>query len=318
MTSGADADLAGRLASVLSAEGIEELRRLSGGASRETWSFIALDDNRARRSLILQRQRAGSERDIAVEAAAVRAAGAAGVPVAEVVASSTDSEVLGAPFMIVTEVPGETIARRILRDERFAAAREALPAHLGHALAALHALDPATVPGLVATDQVAQYREVLDTVGEPHPAFELGFRWLQDHRPPAGREAVVHGDFRLGNLIVDDKGLAAVVDWELAHLGDPMEDLGWLCVKSWRFGSPQPVAGVGTYDELFASYAEASGRPVDAEVVRWWEVLGTLKWGIMCIMQASAHLTGTVRSHELAAIGRRVCENEHDLLLLLG
>ena len=318
MTSVADAELASRLASVLGADRVDGLRQLSGGASRETWSFSAVDAAGARRSLILQRQRAGSERDIAVEAAVVRAAGAGGVPVAEVVASSTDPGALGAPFMIVTEVPGETIARRILRDERFVTARRALPAQLGQALAALHALDPKTVPGLVATDQVAQYREVLDTVGQPHPAFELGFRWLEAHRPPPGPPAVVHGDFRLGNLIVDESGLAAVVDWELAHEGDPMEDLGWLCVKSWRFGSPQPVAGVGTYDELFASYAAASGRPVDAEVVRWWEVLGTLKWGIMCIMQASAHLTGTVRSHELAAIGRRVCENEHDLLLLLS
>ena len=318
MTSAVDADLAGRLASVLGADRIDGLRQLSGGASRETWSFVAVVGSGIHRSLILQRQRAGSERDIAVEAAAVRAAGADGVPVAEIVASSTDPDALGAPFMILTEVPGETIARRILRDERFAAARAALPAQLGEALAALHALDPATVPGLVASDQVAHYREVLDTVGQPHPAFELGFRWLEAHRPPPGPPAVVHGDFRLGNLIVDETGLAAVVDWELAHVGDPMEDLGWLCVKSWRFGSPLPVAGVGTYDELFASYAAASGRPVDGDVVRWWEVLGTLKWGIMCIMQASAHLTGTVRSHELAAIGRRVCENEHDLLLLLS
>jgi aminoglycoside phosphotransferase (APT) family kinase protein len=318
MTSAADGDLAGRLAFALGTDGIEGLRQLSGGASRETWSFIAVDGSGIRRSLILQRQRAGSERDIAVEAAAVRAAGSGGVPVAAVVASSTDPEVLGAPFMIVTEVPGETIARRILRDDRFAAARLALPAQLGQALAALHALDRATVPGLETSDQVAQYREVLDTVAQPHPAFELGFRWLEAHRPPPGPSAVVHGDFRLGNLIVDEAGLAAVVDWELVHVGDPMEDLGWLCVKSWRFGSPLPVAGVGTYDELFASYAAASGQPVDAEVVRWWEVLGTLKWGIMCIMQASAHLTGTVRSHELAAIGRRVCENEHDLLLLLS
>jgi len=317
MTTAADEDLAGRLASVLGAGGIEELRQLSGGASRETWAFVAIDRAGSRESLILQRQRAGSERDIAVEAAAVRAAGEGGVPVAEVVASSTDPEVLGAPFMIVTEVPGETIARRILRDERFTTARGALPAQLGQALAALHALDPAAVPGLEASDQVAQYREVLDTVGQPHPAFELGFRWLEAHRPAPSPSTVVHGDFRLGNLIVDEAGLAAVVDWELAHVGDPMEDLGWLCVKSWRFGSGLPVAGVGTYDELFASYAAASGRPVDAAVVRWWEVLGTLKWGIMCIMQASAHLTGTVRSHELAAIGRRVCENEHDVFLAL-
>ena len=149
---------------------------------------------------------------------------------------------------------------------------------------------------------------------------------LRARLPLAGRAtgrrrpatAVVHGDFRLGNLIVDGDGLRAVLDWELAHLGDPMEDLGWLCVKAWRFGGRAPVAGFGEYEDLFDAYGEASGRPVDPEVVRWWEVLGTLKWGIMCIMQANAHLTGTSRSHELAAIGRRVCENEHDLLALLA
>jgi aminoglycoside phosphotransferase (APT) family kinase protein len=118
-------------------------------------------------------------------------------------------------------------------------------------------------------------------------------------------------------VIVGPDGLRAVLDWELVHAGDPMEDLGWLCVKAWRFGSPLPAAGVGTYDQLLDAYAEASGTTVDRDVVRWWEALGTLKWGVICIMQASTHLTGMTRSVELAAIGRRVCENEHDLLLLL-
>jgi len=127
----------------------------------------------------------------------------------------------------------------------------------------------------------------------------------------------VHGDFRLGNLMIGADGLRAVLDWELAHLGDPMEDLGWLCVKAWRFGSPKPVAGVGDYRELIDAYAAESGLDVDPDVVHWWEVLGTLKWGIMCIMQAQSHLSGAARSHELAAIGRRVCENEHDLFLAL-
>ena len=124
-------------------------------------------------------------------------------------------------------------------------------------------------------------------------------------------------DFRLGNLMIGADGLRAVLDWELAHLGDPMEDLGWLCVKAWRFGSPKPVAGVGDYRELIDAYAAESGLDVDPDVVHWWEVLGTLKWGIMCIMQAQSHLSGAARSHELAAIGRRVCENEHDLFLAL-
>jgi aminoglycoside phosphotransferase (APT) family kinase protein len=305
------------LAAVLDGADVIDLTQLSGGASRETWSFAARGAGGRDEPLILQRQRPGSERDMAVEVAVLRVAREAGVPVAEVVASGSADDPLGAAFMVVRRVPGETIARKILRDDQYTEARAALPGQLGRALAALHRLPVDTVPQLLRVDQVQQYREVLDLTGQPHPTFELAFRWLAERRPPPAGEAIVHGDFRLGNVIVDDQGLAAVLDWELAHVGDPMEDLGWLCVKAWRFGGRAPVAGLGEYDDLFDAYSEASGRRVDPVVVRWWEVLGTLKWGIMCIMQANAHLTGASRSHELAAIGRRVCENEHDLLALM-
>ncbi len=305
-------ELAASLAEVVGANEVTEVARLSGGASRETFRFVA--DGRP---LILQRQRGGDVRDMGIEANVLRAAFAASVPVPELVASSTDPSAVGSAFMVLTAVEGETIARKILRDEQFAHARTVLPEHFGRALAQLHAIDPATVPGLAAQDQVRMYRQVLDLSGEPHPAFELAFKWLEDHAPPPCPPTLVHGDFRLGNVMVGEDGLRAVLDWELAHVGDPMEDLGWLCVKAWRFGSPLPVAGVGTYEQLIAAYEAASGTTVDPEVVRWWEVLGTLKWGIMCIGQANAHVSGVARSHELAAIGRRVCENEHDLFLAL-
>jgi aminoglycoside phosphotransferase (APT) family kinase protein len=311
------AELATRLAPLVGADAIEDLVRLSGGASRDTWSFVAVEGDGGRRPLILQRQRAGAARDLSVEVAALRAAAGAGVPVPRLVATG-DADALETPYVVVERVDGETIARRILRDDAYSAARRALTGQLGRALAALHGTDPAAVPGLDATDQLAHYREMLDLSGQAHPAFELAFRWLEANRPlPSTPPSIVHGDFRLGNVVVGPDGLRAVLDWELVHLGDPMEDLGWLCVRAWRFGGSMPVAGVGEYAELFGAYAAVSGRPVDADVVRWWEVLGTLKWGIMCIMQADAHLSGVVRSHELAAIGRRVCENEHDLLLLL-
>jgi aminoglycoside phosphotransferase (APT) family kinase protein len=312
------AEVAEGLARVLGGVDVVDLVQLSGGASRETWSFGARAADGRQEPLILQRQRPGSERDMAVEVAVLQVARQAGVPVAEVVASGSDDDGLAAAYMVVRRVAGETIARKILRDEQYSAARAALPRQLGRALASLHRIPIDAVPALLLVDQVQQYREVLDLSGQPHPTFELAFRWLAERRPPPGGQAIVHGDFRLGNVIVDEHGLAAVLDWELAHLGDPMEDLGWLCVKAWRFGGRAPVAGVGEYDDLFDAYSEAADRPVDPEVVRWWEVLGTLKWGIMCIMQASAHLSGASRSHELAAIGRRVCENEHDLLALMG
>jgi aminoglycoside phosphotransferase (APT) family kinase protein len=127
---------------------------------------------------------------------------------------------------------------------------------------------------------------LLERLGEPHPAFELGFRWLEATRPTTSKVAVVHGDFRLGNLLVDPSGLRAVLDWELAHLGDPLEDLGWFCVRAWRFGSPLPAGGVATREELVRAYESAAGTTVDLDALRWWEVLGTLKWGVICIMQA--------------------------------
>lgn len=296
-----------------------EPERLSGGASRETFAFT-LDG----RPLILQRVRAGPVAggfSMEGEAALLRAAAAAGVPVAPVVAASDDPSVLGGAFIVVERLPGETIARRIQRDDAFAAARSVLVAQGAAALARIHAIDPADAPTLRAQDPVGQLRALVDALEPrmgPHPAFELGFRWLERHRPQPGPTTVVHGDFRLGNLLVDEHGLVAVLDWELAHLGDPVEDLGWFSIRAWRFGGAGEVAGLGSVDELLAAYEAAGGSPVDREALRWWQVLGTLRWGVICMLQASTHLSGASRSVELAAIGRRVCETEWDLLDLLG
>lgn len=299
---------------------IDDLRRLSGGASRETWSFDLVSPDH-HQSLILQRLRpgatpSGTATPISVEADLLRTARAGGVPVAEVVATDA-GDVLGSPGMVVHRLAGETIPRKLLRDDEWATARGRLGAQVGAAMAAIHALPVDAVPGLRPTDQLAQYRRVLHDLGEPHPAFELAIRWLEANRPAPAAPVVVHGDLRLGNLLVDGEGLRAVLDWELAHLGDPLEDLGWFCVRAWRFGSALPAGGVATRDDLVAAYEGASGRAVDRDALRWWEVLGTLKWGVICIMQAWGHLSGMSRSVELATIGRRVCENEWDVLALL-
>jgi len=290
---------------------IAGLRRLSGGASRETWAFDAAHGDGRITPLILRRDPPGAPKaGMAIEAALMRAAAREGVPVPEVLAADESS-------LIMDRVEGETIPRRILRDAAYASARPRLAGECGRILAAIHRIPPAAVPGLVGGDPVAQWRDQLDGLGQPHPALELGLRWLDAHRPPARREVVVHGDFRNGNLIVGADGIRAVLDWELAHLGDPVEDLGWLCVKAWRFGVDQPVGGFGAYGELLDAYEDESGIRVSAEELRWWEVLGTLRWGVICILQATVHTSGLLRSVELAAIGRRVCENEWDLLALL-
>ncbi|MGD0380530.1 MAG: phosphotransferase family protein [Acidimicrobiales bacterium] len=297
---------------------IEDVTRLPGGASRETWSFSARGPDGVATRLVLRRDPPRAPvSGLRLEADLLRAAARAGVPVPGVVVAGEASDGLGANFMIMDFVEGETIPRRILRDEHLARVRPVLAEQCGAALAAVHRIAPSEVPGLAGGDPVEQLRGLLDRLGQPHPAFELGLRWLAETRPARSAEVVVHGDFRNGNLIIGPDGIRAVIDWELAHLGDPLEDLGWLCVKAWRFGSPLPVGGFGTVEQLVTAYQGAGGIAVDAGSLHWWQVLGTLRWGIICIVQALTHTTGAVRSVELAAIGRRVCEVEWDLLELL-
>jgi aminoglycoside phosphotransferase (APT) family kinase protein len=302
---------------------IQNLRRLSGGASRETWSFDAALPGGERAELVLRRDPGGhiGETGRDVEYALLAAAHSGGVAVPEVRFLLEPRDDLGAGF-VMERVDGETIARRILRDDAYAGARPRMARECGELAARIHALDPGTLPPLPhpsVTEQLEQYRDLLDGFGEPHPAFELGLRWLADHAPAAGPPTLVHGDFRNGNFIVGPEGIRAVLDWELAHLGDPIEDLGWLCVKSWRFGvNDRRVGGFGHTDELLDGYHAAGGSDVDPDALRFWEAFGNLKWGVICKVQAYTHLLGTVRSVELAAIGRRVPETEWDLLELIS
>jgi aminoglycoside phosphotransferase (APT) family kinase protein len=163
-------------------------------------------------------------------------------------------------------------------------------------------------------DALDKYAGVYKMFNQPHPTFDLAIKWLRSTRPATTRRTIVHGDFRNGNLIVGSEGVRSVLDWELTHIGDPIEDLGWLCANAWRFGGEQPVGGFGSYDDLIAGYESASGETVDRAALNWWEAVANLTWGVICMMQASTHRSGAVRSVELAAIGRRVCETEWDLL----
>ena len=297
---------------------VEDLARVPAGASRHTWSFTIDGDRATRRDLILRMDAPGSMSDaMDRETALMIAAGAAGVPSPEVLTASVDPADLGAAYVVMSRVEGETIPRRILRDAAYDGVRPRLAAQCGLALARIHTIDPTSVPGLAVSDELTAWREVLDQFGQPHPAFELALRWLEQHRPAPVTPRVVHGDFRNGNFIVGPDGIRAVLDWELAHLGDPLEDLGWLCVRAWRFGAEPVVGGFGQVDDLVAAYQAESGTTIDREALHWWQVLGTLKWGIICIHQAERHRSGATRSVELATIGRRVAENEWDLLQLL-
>jgi aminoglycoside phosphotransferase (APT) family kinase protein len=312
---GPQGELEALLAPVMGPVAVEDLRRLSGGASRETWSFSA-----GGRELILRRDppgRPGIEGAMQVEAASMRACGKHGLRVPEVVVDD-DGGVLGTAGLVMARVPGETLARRILRDDAFAHARPRLVGQIGEFLAGLHAIDPAEVPGVREVDALAQYWQSYQQVEDVSPTLEKAYGWLIANRPDRTATVVVHGDLRLGNVIVDAEGLASVIDWELVHLGDPLEDLAWICVKAWRFGEPLEVGGLGTLDELVAAYEAAGGRTVDRDALHWWLVEKTVQWGFGCMGQAHVHLSGAMRSHELAAIGRRTAEQEWDTIELLA
>jgi aminoglycoside phosphotransferase (APT) family kinase protein len=297
---------------------IEGLHQLTGGASRQTWSFDAVHAEGSRRPLILRRDPPEAPpKGMRTEALSIMAAASAGVPEPEILAHSDDPSALDAPFILMERVEGETVPRRILRDEQYAAARPKLAEQCGEILARIHGIPVADVPGLEHPDVLEALRETLAQFDDASPALELGLRWLEEHRPEPADDVVVHGDFRNGNLIVGPDGIRAVLDWEVVHRGDPMQDLGYLCVRAWRFGGEQPVGGFGPYADLFRGYERVSGRSVDPEVVRWWQLFGTAWWGVGCMRQAWRHLSGTERSVELAAIGRRVWEQEYDVLLLL-
>jgi aminoglycoside phosphotransferase (APT) family kinase protein len=221
---------------------------------------------------------------------------------------------------VMARCEGEALARRILRDDVFAGARQALPLQCAQALGRLHAVPVSAIPGIPLLDAVTQLHALealYRSFDLPSAVFELVFRWLEAHLPPPAETACVHGDFRMGNLLVDANGLVAVLDWELSHRGDPVEDLGWFCVRSWRFGLAGEAGGVCSREAWLANYAGATGRVIEPRHLHFWEMFGTLKWGVICQFQVRQFLTVRPTSLELAAIGRRVSEVEHDLLLLL-
>lgn len=304
---------------------LTDIRPLTGGATAETWCFNVNDGTEERRYVL--RMAHGAEQistgvDKDTEALVQKAAVDEGVLAAPVRYLLSAEDQLGSGY-IMDMIPGETVPQKILRRDEFAPARQLMTRQCGEILSKLHAVPLAKLPALKDLSAEPQLRETLTTYqsfNERSPVFELAFRWLQKHTQANRPKTLVHGDFRNGNLIVDpSEGIRTVLDWELVHVGDPMEDLGWLCVNSWRFGnSDKAVGGFGNREELFAAYEAAGGESVDAEAVKFWEIFGILKWGVICLYQTFSHLDGKEPSVERAAIGRRVSETEIDLIEALS
>jgi aminoglycoside phosphotransferase (APT) family kinase protein len=304
-----------------------EARPIPGGASREIW-MLDLGGDADPQRLVLRRDPPGGASLASQEAEfeVMALAHQGGVPVPQPLHFEPEGGRFETAGFLMEFVEGESIPPRILRRDEYEDARSTLPSSLAWALAHIHALDASGLDHAVGPGEVGavngaidRWQAELDEVGEPLPAVEAGLRWLRANAPPGGATTLVHGDFRMGNFLVDDSGLRAVLDWELSHLGDPAEDVGWLCLRSWRFGNDdRRVAGLCGLGEFLDAYERFGGTRPDPERVTYWETFGNVKWAIICARQAHDHMTGSRRSVELAALGRRICEPEWDLLQLIG
>ncbi|OAK62008.1 hypothetical protein A3K87_19140 [Variovorax paradoxus] len=312
---------------------VEDLRRLTGGATKTTWSFDLLTAD-GRRPMILQQMPtttasasesasagiAAPKLDAAEDARVMIAARAHGVPAPAVLAVLDVHDGLERGY-VTERVEGETLGRKLVSDPAYAGARRAMAAQAGTILAAIHSMPVAELPFLQRLSPARElevYAGLLARTGFSHPALEYAVQWVRKNLPVDWPDALVHSDFRTGNLIVGSEGIRCVLDWEIARVGDPMQDLGVLGMRTWRFGGAGEAGGFGAREDLYAAYERASGRPVDPLRVRFWEAFSNLKWAIGCVRRGlSVRADGSPASLELCAVGRRMEEPLWDFFQLI-
>jgi len=303
--------------------------RLAGGAIQDNRALdVAFDGGRldGEQRLVLRMSSPGTvqaSHDRAGEFALLQAAFAAGVTVPEPLALCEDTSVLGREFFVMRRVDGTGLGPRVVKDRSLGGDREALAGRLGEELARIHSIRPGAAgleflgepPADPARRLASVYRQWLDELGASRPVLEWALRWLDLNAPEPGEIVLCHRDFRTGNYMVDEHGLTAVLDWEFAGWGDPMEDLGWMCSRFWRFGADELEAGgIAGREVLYAGYTAASGRAVDAPRLRYYEVMANLRWAVIALQQCNRFVSGAEAGLELALIGRRVPEMEIEIL----
>lgn len=323
------AGLANALAGVLPGfKGVARCDQLTAGASQETFR-VQVETSDGERLFALRRSPGVSEGEsvpgqmaLATEARLLQLAGQAGIPVPGVIHVLRAEDGLGQGYLMEW-LEGETLGQRIVRSESLAQVRPQLARQCGESLARIHSIEvdaqlesmlPTIAPATLIEETWAAYR----ALNVPQPMIDYAARWLLENLPTQSRRTLVHGDFRNGNLMIDERGIRAVLDWELAQIGDPVRDLGWLCVNSWRFGQADlPVGGFGTIEALLEGYQSVSGIEVPREEITYWQVFGSFWWSVTTLCMASTWRTGETPSLERPVIGRRSSEGQMDCVNLL-
>lgn len=299
----------------------ERLERLTGGATMESWRFVAGGEPYVLRRAPSAAMMEGRPFGHAVEAAIIRAVEARGVRAPEIAVELDPADGIGTGF-VMRALPGTPDPRTILSDNADDDQGRRLCADIARELAAIHAVPagdlPSGIPTLDPAAGVAGLREQFEAAGGDRPIVALALRWLEDHLPERAEPQLVHGDYRLGNLLVGGEQLSGVLDWELAHLGDGHEDLAYACLTVWRFARiDRPALGLGSLEDWFTAYSQASGAPVDRERFRFWLVYRTCWWALGCLRMGETWRGGADRTLERAVISRRTSEQELDLLMLV-
>jgi aminoglycoside phosphotransferase (APT) family kinase protein len=283
---------------------------LAGGASKEAWAVDAGGERllvRRAAGGVIHRHTLSLKHEFEVLQAAYEAGVKVPLPIRYI--DSLD----GREAFVMERLEGETIGRRIVRMEL----PVQLPLQLAEELAKIHAIPRERLPFLEEA-RLERMVDELDDVGEPHPAIELGLWWLRENRPEPRRPLVTHGDYRIGNVVIDAGGLVGILDWEFAHLDDPVRDLAFGLVRAWRFGVDDKrlggIADVGAYVDR---YNELTGFDIEPAELDYWELAGNVAWAIGCLTQAQRHLRGQDRSVELAVLGRLGAEVEYEICHLL-
>ena len=306
------------------------MKPLAGGACQDNFAVQVTDENGPRRLVLRSDALSSLPGSLSrhEEFAVIEAAVGVGVPTPPVHWLGEGLVRPGAWGYFMDWADGVAIGAKVVRSQALASAREVLPEQLAAAAAAIHRISPTSHPALhiptiapdgdVIGDMLAFQQVSLNDLPEPHPALSLAMRWLRENRPATAEVVLVHGDFRVGNFMVTPAGLSAVLDWEFAHWGSPMEDLAWLCVRDWRFGKiAKPVGGLCGRARFYQAYTDASGRDVDPVVVHFFEVLGNLRWAVGAVVQGLRYLRGGEADLELLAIARRSAEMEYEALRLI-
>jgi aminoglycoside phosphotransferase (APT) family kinase protein len=316
---------------------VSNLQRIPGGASRETWSFDAEwreNGKKVSRGFILRRDPDASlletERDL--EFRVMDAVAAHGVPVPKMCWLESDGTFLDRPFFVMERIDGcETSPTKVLMDPRFYPVRAKLAERFVDILACIHSLDwqASGLAFLGSPDdeaacglmEIERWEAILDRDAlEPQPVLRAALRWMRRHLPPpAQRIVLVHADYRTGNFLCDSDGdIKGVLDWEMVHLGDPMEDVAWACIRPWRWLGDENIGGLMEREQFYKLYEDASGFAVVPEAIRFWELLGNVKLAAIFLTGARSFCEGRTRSPMMAFLGRNIARLELEIMDLMG